>query len=175
MAYAREYEKELLDRPVRRRMEVPGAPSPGSEQARTTEGPRRPRGTRYDLLRAQERLPTRPGWDEKTGRREPAGASAGSGTAETARRQTPTTKAKPAFWKPLSARFTALDQDEARQTESTSRDLSPSAQGGSSTQYRRRAVYCCQGARDIRPEPLDFPPFAGISPARSAGLEPATS
>ena len=46
MTYARAHEKVLLDRPVRRRMEAPGAPSPGSEQARTTEGPRRPRDTR---------------------------------------------------------------------------------------------------------------------------------
>src|SRR5918997_3810580 len=57
MTYARGHEKELLDRPVRRRMEVPGAPCPASEQARTTEGPRRPRDTRCHLLRAQERLP----------------------------------------------------------------------------------------------------------------------
>ena len=56
MTYDRRYEKELLDRPVQRRMGVPGAPCPGSEQARTTEGPRRPRDTRCGLLRAQERL-----------------------------------------------------------------------------------------------------------------------
>ena len=36
MTYARGYEEELLDRPVRRRMEVPGTPRPGSEQARTS-------------------------------------------------------------------------------------------------------------------------------------------
>jgi len=56
MTYARGYEEELLDRPVRRRMEVPGTPRPGSEQARTTEGPRCPRDIRCGLLRAQERL-----------------------------------------------------------------------------------------------------------------------
>ena len=56
MTYARGYEEELLDRPVRRRMEVPGTPRPGSEQARTTEGPRRPRDTRCGLLRAKEWL-----------------------------------------------------------------------------------------------------------------------
>ena len=56
MTYAREYEKELLHRPVRRRMGVPGASCPRPEQARTTEGPRRPRDPQRRLLRTQERL-----------------------------------------------------------------------------------------------------------------------
>ena len=75
MTYARGYEEELLDRPVRRRMEVPGAPRPGSEQARTTEGPRRPRDTRRCFLRVQERLPSeaaaqglRTPWEIRPGR-----------------------------------------------------------------------------------------------------------
>jgi hypothetical protein len=56
MKYAREHEKELLYRSIRRRMEIPQAPRPAPEQARTTEGPRRPRDTRCHLLRPQERL-----------------------------------------------------------------------------------------------------------------------
>src|SRR5215208_6403426 len=56
MTYAREHEKELLYQAIRRRMEIPPAPRPAPEQARTTEGPRRPRDTRCHLLRPQERL-----------------------------------------------------------------------------------------------------------------------
>ena len=56
MTYAREHEKELLYQAIRRRMEIPPALRPAPEQARTTEGPRRPRDTRCHLLRPQERL-----------------------------------------------------------------------------------------------------------------------
>src|SRR5215211_2204001 len=57
MTYAREHEKELLYQSIRRPMEIPPAPRPAPEQARTTEGPRRPRDTRcHLLLRPQERL-----------------------------------------------------------------------------------------------------------------------
>ena len=55
MTYAPEHEKELLYRPIRRRMGMPRATRPAPEQAGATEDPRRPRDTRRGLLRPQER------------------------------------------------------------------------------------------------------------------------
>ena len=58
MTYAPEHEKELFDRPHRRRMGVHRATPSVSQQARTTEDPRYPRDPRRDLLlRPEKRLP----------------------------------------------------------------------------------------------------------------------
>jgi hypothetical protein len=56
MTYAPEHEKELLNRSIRCRMGVSGAPYSGSQQARTTENPQHPRYPQRHLLHPQERL-----------------------------------------------------------------------------------------------------------------------
>jgi hypothetical protein len=56
MPYAPEYEKELLDRPLRHRMGMPRTPCPAFQQERTTESPHHPPDPQCDLLHLEKRL-----------------------------------------------------------------------------------------------------------------------